>query len=132
MGQDVAKTQFTREDRQQYRQKVRRSLDVVVGQREPGAARLEQVGLPPAVVDHARPACGEGVEDLVRRVVPQARQREEEARCDGCRSEHRRHLRLGQAVHQEERLVEQPGITSLLGDRGDIAAVPHHEEPDLR
>jgi gamma-glutamyl:cysteine ligase YbdK (ATP-grasp superfamily) len=28
MGQDVAKTQFTREDRQQYRQKVRRSLDV--------------------------------------------------------------------------------------------------------
>jgi gamma-glutamyl:cysteine ligase YbdK (ATP-grasp superfamily) len=28
MGQDVAKTQFTREDRQQYRQKVRRCLDV--------------------------------------------------------------------------------------------------------
>ena len=28
MGQDVAKTEFTREDRQQYRQKVRRSLDV--------------------------------------------------------------------------------------------------------
>jgi gamma-glutamyl:cysteine ligase YbdK (ATP-grasp superfamily) len=28
MGQDVAKTHFTREDRQQYRQKVRRSLDV--------------------------------------------------------------------------------------------------------
>ena len=28
MGQDVAKTQFTREDRQRYRQKVRRCLDV--------------------------------------------------------------------------------------------------------
>jgi gamma-glutamyl:cysteine ligase YbdK (ATP-grasp superfamily) len=28
MGQDVDKTQFTREDRQQYRQKVRRCLDV--------------------------------------------------------------------------------------------------------
>src|SRR5688500_5786675 len=28
MGQDVAKTQFTPEDRQQYRQKVRRCLDV--------------------------------------------------------------------------------------------------------
>jgi gamma-glutamyl:cysteine ligase YbdK (ATP-grasp superfamily) len=28
MGQDVAKTAFTREDRQQYRQKVRRCLDV--------------------------------------------------------------------------------------------------------
>src|SRR5215210_2585962 len=28
MGQDVAKTQFTREDRQAYRQKVRRCLDV--------------------------------------------------------------------------------------------------------
>ena len=28
MGQDVAKTQFTREDRQRYRQKVKRCLDV--------------------------------------------------------------------------------------------------------
>jgi gamma-glutamyl:cysteine ligase YbdK (ATP-grasp superfamily) len=28
MGQDIAKTQFTREDRQRYRQKVRRCLDV--------------------------------------------------------------------------------------------------------
>ncbi|MDQ1604419.1 MAG: hypothetical protein QOE01_2264, partial [Actinomycetota bacterium] len=28
MGQDVAATKFTREDRQRYRQKVRRCLDV--------------------------------------------------------------------------------------------------------